>query len=116
MKSFNPISEASDSGTIRSMLRSPALSGALLAVFIGAIDLTVIAAILPQMVQDVGVNTSDLDRYIWIVSGYLIAYIVAIPIVGRASDLIGRRTTYLGCLALFLAGSIVCAVATDLPS
>ncbi|MGC4192432.1 MAG: MFS transporter [Thermomicrobiales bacterium] len=103
----------SDIGTV---LRSPAMSGALLAVFIGAIDLTVIAAILPQMVQDVGVNTSDLDRYIWIVSGYLIAYIVAIPIVGRISDLVGRRNTYLGCLALFVAGSVVCALATDLTS
>lgn len=99
---------------LRALLRSPALGGALLAVFIGAIDLTVIAAILPQMVQDVGVNTSDLDRYIWIVSGYLIAYIVAIPIVGRLSDLLGRRAAYLACLALFLAGSIACATATDL--
>ncbi|MGB3328801.1 MAG: MFS transporter [Thermomicrobiales bacterium] len=108
--------DGAESTDFRSMLRNPALSGALLAVFVGAIDLTVIAAILPQMVQDVGVNTSDLDRYIWIVSGYLIAYIVAIPIVGRISDLVGRRSTFLACLALFLAGSIVCATAHDLTS
>lgn len=100
--------------SLRALLRTPALGSALLAVFIGAIDLTVIAAILPQMVQDTGVNTSDIDRYIWIVSGYLIAYIVAIPIVGRLSDVVGRRNSYLGCLALFLVGSIVCAQAADL--
>ncbi|MGC4107116.1 MAG: MFS transporter [Thermomicrobiales bacterium] len=116
MATSSSTEDRAERSDLQSILRSPALSGALLAVFIGAIDLTVIAAILPQMVQDVGVNTSDLDRYIWIVSGYLIAYIVAIPIVGRVSDLIGRRATYFGCLALFLAGSIVCATATDLTS
>ena len=99
---------------IRTLLRAPALGGALMAVLLGAIDLTVIAAILPQMVQDAGVNTSDIDRYIWIVSGYLIAYIVAIPIVGRLSDIVGRRTTFLACLLVFLVGSVVCATAQDL--
>lgn len=94
----------------RSVLSSPTLNAALLCVFLGAVDLTVIAAILPRMIADLGVNTSDIDRYIWIVSGYLIAYIVAIPIVGRVSDMAGRRNTFLACLAIFMAGSIVCGL------
>jgi len=95
----------------RSVLSSPALNAALLCVFLGAVDLTVIAAILPRMITDLGVNTSDIDRYIWIVSGYLIAYIVAIPIVGRISDMAGRKNTFLFCLAIFMAGSIACGLA-----
>jgi MFS family permease len=87
---------------------------ALLAVFIGAIDLSIVATILPSIVSDMNVNTADIDRYIWVVNSYLIAYIAAIPLAGRLSDLIGRREVFLGCLALFLAGSVVCATATTL--
>ena len=87
---------------------------ALLCVLLGSIDLTVVAAILPGMIADLGVNTADIDRYIWAVNGYLIAYIVAIPLVGRLSDLIGRQRTFIASLLVFLAGSVMCALATDL--
>jgi MFS family permease len=89
---------------------------ALLAVFIGAIDLSIIATILPSIISDLNVNTADIDRYIWVVNAYLIAYIAAIPLAGRLSDLLGRRTIFLACLALFLVGSIVCATAQTLDS
>ncbi len=92
----------------------PALLAALLAVLIGALDLTVIAAILPQMVIDLRVNTADIDRYVWIVNAYLLAYIIAIPIVGRVSDLIGRTAAFQASLLVFAAGSIWCALAPDL--
>ncbi|MGI8486802.1 MAG: MFS transporter, partial [Thermomicrobiales bacterium] len=98
----------------RTLSSSPALNAALICVLLGAIDLTVIAAILPRMIIDLGVNTSDIDRYIWIVSGYLIAYIVAIPIVGRVSDHVGRKLTFLACLGIFLIGSIVCGLSQSL--
>lgn len=98
----------------RTLSSSPALNAALICVLLGAIDLTVIAAILPKMIIDLGVNTSDIDRYIWIVNGYLIAYIVAIPIVGRVSDLVGRKRTFLVCLGIFLVGSIVCGLSQSL--
>lgn len=89
---------------------------ALAAVLIGAIDLTIIATILPSIISDLNVNTADIDRYIWIVNAYLIAYIAAIPLAGRVSDLIGRRSVFLACLALFLIGSLLCAVSTSLDS
>ncbi|MDQ3693483.1 MAG: MFS transporter [Chloroflexota bacterium] len=91
-----------------------ALLAALLAVFIGALDLTVIAAILPWMVTDLRVNTADIDRYVWIVNAYLLAYIIAIPIVGRVSDLVGRTTAFQASLAVFVIGSVWCALAPDL--
>lgn len=83
-------------------------------VLLGAIDLTVIAAILPQVIPDLGVNTADIDRYIWAVSGYLVAYIVAIPLFGRLSDIIGRQRTFIICLSLFLLGSVLCGRAGGL--
>ena len=92
-----------------------ALGAALLAVLLGALDLTVIATILPGMVIDLRINAADVDRYVWIVNSYLLAYIVAIPVVGRLSDIVGRMLAFQGSLALFLLGSIVCAFAGDLP-
>lgn len=87
---------------------------ALACVFLGAVDLTVVASILPVMIGDLGVNTADIDRYIWAVNAYLIAYIVAIPLAGRASDLIGRLPMFAMSLACFLAGSVLCAMCDTL--
>lgn len=93
-----------------------ALGAALLAVFLGALDLTVIATILPGMVTDLRVNAADVDRYVWIVTSYLLAYVVAIPVVGRLSDIVGRTYAFQGSLIIFGAGSLWCALANDLPA
>ena len=90
------------------------IAAALLTVFIGALDLTVIATILPRMIFDLGINTADIDRYIWVVNAYLLAYLIAIPIMGRVSDLIGRGLAFQLALLVFLVGSIWCAVADGL--
>lgn len=111
---MNHQSNAGSSIDYRSILRSPALAAGLLCVFLGAIDLTVIASILSTIIPDLGVNTADIDRYIWVVNGYLIAYIVAIPVVGRLSDIFGRQSAFIGCLIIFAAGSIMCATADSL--
>ncbi|CAA9545844.1 MAG: hypothetical protein AVDCRST_MAG43-581 [uncultured Thermomicrobiales bacterium] len=95
------------------MLNRGMIAG-LVCVLLGAIDLTVVAAILPRMIPDLGINTADIDRYIWAVNGYLVAYIVAIPLFGRTSDIIGRHRTFIVCLLLFLIGSVLCARADGL--
>src|SRR5215203_2892602 len=87
---------------------------ALAAVFLGALDLTVIATVLPKMIVDLRINTADIDRYVWVVNAYLLAYIVAIPVVGRLSDMIGRTPIVIGALAVFIAGSLLCANAESL--
>jgi MFS family permease len=91
-----------------------ALIAALAAVFLGAVDLTVIATILPRMVFDLHINTADVDRYIWVVNAYLLAYIVSIPLMGRVSDLLGRTAAFEIALAVFLAGSVWSATASSL--
>lgn len=88
----------------------PALGVVLLA----ALDLTVVAPVLPTVIDDLGINTIDADRYAWIVLTYLVAYTVTTPISGRLSDWLGRSTVFLAALALFAIGSIVTAIAGDL--
>ncbi|MER3436805.1 MAG: hypothetical protein C4346_03845 [Chloroflexota bacterium] len=90
------------------------LGAALAAVFLGAVDLTVIATVLPQVVFDLRINTADVDRYIWVVNAYLLAYIVTVPVMGRISDLIGRTAAFQIALAVFLAGSLWSATASNL--
>lgn len=91
------------------------LGAALAAVFLGAIDLTVISTVLPKMVIDLNINTADIDRYIWVVDAYLIAYIIAIPVVGRLSDVVGRGVAFQWSIGIFIIGSIAAAFASDLP-
>lgn len=90
------------------------LGAALAAVFLGAIDLTVISTVLPKIVVDLNINTADIDRYIWVVDAYLIAYIIAIPVVGRLSDVVGRGVAFQCSIAIFIVGSVAAALANDL--
>lgn len=99
--------------------RSPWLILALvsLPVFIGALDLTIISALLPEVIIELQIPLeSGLDDAAWMVSGYLLAYTISMTFMGRVSDLIGRRTVYLICLAIFIAGSIWVATADALPA
>ena len=70
---------------------------------------------LRPIIGDLGLVLPDgLDDAAWIVNAYLIAYIAVMPIAGRLSDVIGRRRTFLGAYALFLAGSIVIPLTSSL--
>ena len=81
------------------------LAVASLGVFLGGAELMVVAIALPSIVADFG-GWADLGRASWIVNAYLLAYIVAMPLAGRAADLWGARRLYLVALALFCLGSL----------
>ena len=79
-----------------------------LGVFVAADDLTVVSTLLPQMIFDFEIPIpAGLDDAAWIVSAYLIAYIVAMPFMGRVSDIFGRRKVYLVSLGIFAFGSVL---------
>jgi EmrB/QacA subfamily drug resistance transporter len=75
-----------------------------LGVFLGGAELMVVAIALPSIVADFG-GWADLARASWIVNAYLLAYIVAMPLAGRAADLWGARRLYVVALLLFCIGS-----------
>jgi EmrB/QacA subfamily drug resistance transporter len=85
------------------------------AIFIGAVDLTVVTAVLPKIMADLQVSIdTELNRATWVISGYLLAYTISMSFVGRLSDIYGRRATYLLCLGIFVAGSAAVALAPGL--
>lgn len=76
-----------------------------LGVLVAGGELMVVAIALPAIVADFG-GWADLARASWIVNGYLLAFLVAMPLAGRAADLWGARRLYLVALFLFSAGSL----------
>ncbi len=82
-----------------------ALLAASLGVLIGGAELMVVAIALPAIVADFG-GWRDLARASWIINAYLLAYLVAMPLAGRAADLWGARRLYVIALLLFAAGSL----------
>jgi MFS transporter, DHA2 family, triacylglyceride efflux pump len=76
-----------------------------LGVLLGGAELMVVAIALPSIVADFG-GWTDLARASWIVNAYLLAFIVAMPLAGRAADLWGARRLYVVALLLFSVGSL----------
>src|SRR6266699_2124366 len=88
-----------------------ALTMACVGVFITALDQTVVVTALPQIVTDLQIPITQLDHAAWIISAYLLGFIIAMPLMGRVSDIYGRRRIFLLCLIIFGIGSIFCGIA-----
>lgn len=79
-------------------------------VFIGALDLTIVSAFLPEIIIKLELPVETiLDDAAWVVTGYLLAYTISMTFMGRVSDLVGRRATYIACLLIFMLGSFLVA-------
>ncbi|HZS75043.1 MAG TPA: MFS transporter [Ktedonobacteraceae bacterium] len=106
-----PGKNAAGSGNKRTALL--AMIVACVAVFFTAMDQTVVVTVLPKIIADPGINISftHLDHAAWIVSAYLLGFIIAMPLMGRVSDIYGRRRILLLCLSIFAVGSVLCALA-----
>src|ERR1051326_2763615 len=88
-----------------------ALTIACIAVFFTAMDQTVVVTALPPIVNDLNIGITKLDHAAWIISAYLLGFIIAMPLMGRVSDIYGRRRIFLLCLSIFGIGSILCGLA-----
>ncbi len=90
-----------------------ALSVACVGVFLTAMDQTVVVTALPKIITDPGINIpfTQLDHAAWIISAYLLGFVIAMPLMGRVSDIYGRRRIFLLCLGIFAFGSIFCGLA-----
>src|SRR6478752_6614187 len=87
-----------------------------LPVFIGALDLTIVSAVLPEVIRSLTVEIQKLDVAGWVVTGYFVSYAISMTFMGRVSDLSGRRVVYLSCLVIFFAGSWLVAASPGWPS
>src|SRR5262245_18769940 len=80
------------------------------ALFLDAMDVSMIGVALPSIREDLGLSTSSLQ---WVVSGYVLGYGGFLLLGGRAADLLGRRTVFLSALGVFIVASALGGVVDD---
>ncbi|WP_031335099.1 MFS transporter, partial [Rhodopseudomonas sp. B29] len=111
--------EVLDLGDAPPLAPAPALSKSevraivlslLLAMFLAALDQTIVATALPTIGRQFG----DAENLSWVITAYLLSSTAVAPVFGSLADIYGRRATIIGSLSLFVAGSVMCATAPSL--
>ncbi len=85
--------------------------GLLAALFVAALDSTIVGTALPTIGRELG----DFALYPWIFTGYLLTSTTTVSVWGRLADLHGRRPVLLAGLGLFVGASALCGVAASMP-
>lgn len=87
------------------------LGAVMLVQFTSILTSTIVSTAAPTIVDEL----HGLDLYAWIFTAYLLASSVAVPVVGKLSDLFGRRPFYIAGLLLFLVGSATSGLSQNMP-
>lgn len=82
----------------------------MLAIFLGALDQTIVAVSMPA----ISAQFKDVSLLAWVISGYMVAMTVAVPIYGKLGDLYGRRKLMLFGMGLFTLASVFCGMAQSM--
>ena len=81
----------------------------LLALFLAALDQTIVATALPSMIEDL----AGVERYAWVATSYLLASTSLALVYGKFADTYSRKIVTLCAIALFLVGSMLCGLAGE---
>jgi len=87
------------------------LMSLMLTMFLAALDQTIVATALPT----IGRQFQDVSNLSWVITAYLLASTAVAPMFGMLSDIYGRRAMLITALSLFVVGSILCALAPNMP-
>jgi EmrB/QacA subfamily drug resistance transporter len=102
---YQPLSATLSRGRLFSILL-----GVILGMLLAALDQTIVGTALPRIVANLG----GLDHYAWVVTAYLLASTVSIPIWGKLSDIYGRRTFFILGMVIFLIGSALAGTSQNM--
>src|SRR5204862_7795878 len=83
----------------------------MLAMFLAALEQTIVATALPALGRQFG----DVSNLSWVITAYRLASTAVAPVFGTLSDIYGRRAMIIAALSLFIAGSVLCALAPNMP-
>ncbi|MFI6940255.1 MDR family MFS transporter [Streptomyces sp. NPDC050418] len=90
--------------------RTAVVAALMLSMALAALESTIIATAVPQIVADLG----GFSYFSWLFSGYLLAVTVTLPVYGKLSDTFGRKPVLLAGMVLFLIGSLLSATAWNM--
>ena len=90
--------------------RGAVVAARMLAMGLAALDSTIVSTAVPQIVGGLG----GFSVFSWLFSGYLLAVTVTLPVYGKLSDTFGRKPVLIAGAAVFLLGSLLCALAWNM--
>src|SRR5947208_13715740 len=93
--------QTEDKTYIQGTQRLIVMISVLLGILLAALDQTIVGPALPKIVGDL----QGFDRYAWVVTVYLLTSTISVPIVGKLSDMYGRKWFYMAGILVFLIGS-----------
>ena len=82
------------------------LGGVMLALFLSTLDSTIVSTAMPRIIADL----KGFEHYTWVSTAYLLTYTAVMPIVGRLTDMYGRKWFYIIGIIIFLLGSALCGL------
>src|ERR671934_1646186 len=85
-------------------------AGLMVAIFLAALDQTIVATALPRVVSDLG----GITQYSWVFTAYMLASTVTVPLYGKLGDVHGRKPLFVVAILVFLAGSALCGAAQNM--
>ncbi|GGG63443.1 hypothetical protein GCM10011374_28560 [Kocuria dechangensis] len=85
-------------------------AGLLMSVLLAALDQTIVATALPSIVGDL----NGLEHISWVITSYVLASTVGLPVYGKLGDLYGRKRVFQAAIVVFLLGSMLCGIAQDM--
>src|SRR5579864_5902235 len=86
------------------------MAGTMLAMFLSALDQTIVATALPRIVKEL----NGLEKLSWVITAYLLASTVIVPIYGKLSDIYGRKYFIMSAIVVFLIGSMLSGISQNM--
>jgi EmrB/QacA subfamily drug resistance transporter len=86
------------------------LGSLMLSVLLASMEISIISTALPTIVGEF----QAFESFAWVGTAYIVAAAIGTPLLGKLSDLYGRRTVFLGTLGLFVFGSLLCGLAQSM--
>jgi EmrB/QacA subfamily drug resistance transporter len=78
------------------------MTGVLMALFMSSLDQTIVDTAMPRIIVDL----NGFAHYTWVITVYIITSAITIPIIGRLTDMFGRKRFYIAGIALFTVASL----------
>ncbi len=82
----------------------------LLGILLSALDQTIVGPAMPRIIGDL----NGFEAYSWVFTVYLLTSTITVPIFGKLSDMYGRKWFYIGGILIFLLGSVLSGLSTDM--
>jgi EmrB/QacA subfamily drug resistance transporter len=87
------------------------LMSLMVSLFLGALDQTVVSTAMPRILSELG----GFGLLSWVFTSYMLTSTIVVPLVGKLSDMFGRKIFLLGGIFIFVAGSAACGAANSMP-